>query len=211
MKNIFKKKYNNKGFTLAELIIVIAIMAIISTLALFNSSKLNSSVLLSDTAYEIGLIVRDAQISGLGAKVLLSGGMATTTNQGVYFNMDKQETVILFADLDKGNAYSDGEDTQVYNIENKRAGKILSMCTIPGDSEGTDICDESNISELNVIFKRPNPEAYFYVSDGVNPSEHQGSVVINIGFVDGECKSIIIYKTGAIQIDKSYCPTNTEN
>lgn len=199
---------NQKGFTVAELIIVVAIIAVISVLALFNSAKLNSSVLLSNTAYEVSLIIRDAQISGLGAKVLSTGGVATTSNQGIFFDTFKPEEIVFFSDLNKNNKYDVSEQSQVFNIENKRAGKVLSICNL---DTGTTICTSSNVVDLNIIFKRPNPEAYFYSSVSAVTTEWYGSVVINIGFPSGECKSIIVYKTGAIQIDKSYCPPNTVN
>jgi prepilin-type N-terminal cleavage/methylation domain-containing protein len=204
-------KNNQKGFTLAELIIVVAIIAIISVISMFNSAKLNSSILLSNTAYEIGLIIRDAQISGLGVKVISSSGNATTSNQGIFFDISTPEKIIFFADLNKNDKYDVGigEEWQVYNIENKRAGKILSICKIgPNNtickpiSNGGDI---TNLQNLNVIFKRPNPESYFYYNDG-NNKEYSGSVVINIGFDPGDCRSILIYKTGAVQIDRSFCP-----
>ena len=204
MKKIIKKK----GFTLAELIIVIAIMAIISTLSLYNSGKLNSSILLSNTAYEISLIVRDAQVSGLGAKVISSkdgSGNATTSNQGVFFDILKPEEVVLFADLDKSNSYGVGEESQIYNIQNKRAGKILRVYKIDTTQTPAVAVD---ISRLNIIFKRPNPEAYIYIAEAATPdsmSEYVGSVGINMGFDNGDCRSVIVYKTGAIQIDKSFC------
>lgn len=196
----------NKGFTLAELIIVVAIIAVISTLALFNSAKLNSSVLLSDTAYEISLIIRDAQVSGLGAKVLATGGVATTSNQGIYIDPFAPTKIIFFSDLNNDNKYNVSEESQIYNIENKRAGQILGVCKLDA---GVTTCTSSTFLDLNIIFKRPNPEAYFYYTQGGVSAEYFGSVVINIGFPGGECKSIIVYKTGAIQIDKSYCPPPT--
>lgn len=204
MKNIFnryKKYIYRKGFTLAELIIVIAIIAIISAITLFNNAKLNSSILLANTAYEISLIIRDAQVSGLGSKVFNNGVMATTSNQGVYVNINEPNKIVFFADKNKDDRYTVSalEENQIYNIENKRAGKILKICKISGSN-----CQE--ISELNILFKRPNPESYFWYTDGGSLTSHNGSVVINVGFEDGDCRSILIYKTGAIQIDKNFCP-----
>lgn len=197
-------KYKS-GFTLVELMVVVGIITTISALSLFNGSKLNSSVLLSNTAYEVGLIIRDAQVAGLGARVLAVNGnptVATTSNQGVYFDITKPEQIVFFADLSNDNKYNElsGEDSQVYNIENKRAGKILNICRLEANNSCLDIAN------INVIFKRPNPEAYFYSNDETSPLGYIGNVVINMGFVGGECKSITIYKTGAIQIDKNYCP-----
>ena len=204
MKNFFKKNKKNipyNGFTLIELIIVIAIMATISAITLFNSAKLNSSILLANTAYEISLIIRDAQVSGLGSKVFNNGGVATTSNQGVYIDSKNPNQIIFFADKNKDNKYSSPDEiNQVYNIEDKRAGKILSICGAP-----TGPCNSSDITNLNIIFKRPNPEAYLW--QGSEPTAISGSAVINVGFEGGECRSIIIYRTGAIQIDKSLCPT----
>jgi prepilin-type N-terminal cleavage/methylation domain-containing protein len=209
MKN-FLSKQTQKGFTLIELIVVVAIIAVISALSLFNSSKLNSSVLLSNTAYEVGLIIRDAQVAGLGAKVISGnvGGttVATTSNQGIYFDIKKPEQVVFFADLNRNNTYDEqSEQSQIFKIENKRAGKILNICKTTNNTL------DCNVENVNIIFKRPNPEAYFYPSDLLDKSGqgHIGNIVINMGFTDGECKSIIVYKTGAIQIDKTYCPPIT--
>jgi prepilin-type N-terminal cleavage/methylation domain-containing protein len=208
MKN-FLSKQTQKGFTLIELIVVVAIIAVISALSLFNSSKLNSSVLLSNTAYEVGLIIRDAQVAGLGAKVISGnvGGttVATTSNQGIYFDIKKPEQVVFFADLNRNNTYDEqSEQSQIFKIENKRAGKILSIC------KTTNNIPYCNVEKVSIIFKRPNPEAYFYPTDqDILGQGHIGNIVINMGFTDGECKSIIVYKTGAIQIDKTYCPPIT--
>ncbi len=202
MNNLFIKIKKNiyKGFTLAELIIVIAIIAIISTLTLFNNAKLNSSVLLSNTAYEIGLIVRDAQISGLGAKVSsVEGGGATTTDQGIYIDLSKPEQLIFFSDKNKDRIYNISEENQIYNIENKRAGRLLRLCLLDNQLSCTERLD------LNILFKRPNPESYFYYFEDNSVSQHNGSISLNIGFEGGECRSITVYKTGAIQIDKKYC------
>ena len=201
-----KIKKNKKGFTLVELIIVIAIIATITALSIFNSSNLNSNVLLSNTAYEIGLIIRDAQVAGLGARVLSTnvdgvGNVATTSNQGIYFDINKPEEVVFFTDLDKSNKFETGEPNQVYTIRNKRAGKILSIYKLDDTAPG----GKKLITDLKILFKRPNPEAYFYHTEADILEPFIGNVGVNIGFVNGECRSVIVYKTGAIQIDKSFC------
>lgn len=232
MKNIFQKNKNNiyhkdtsvflslftckgyklqKGFTLVELMVVVAIIAVISALSLFSSSNLNSAVLISNTAYEIGLVIRDAQVSGLGAKVISDANkFATTSNQGIYFsvdnvdNSDASKKIIIFSDITKDNIYSVGEESQIYNIENKRAGTVTKICQI---NSVTNECEQ--LTELTIMFKRPNPEAYFYPSTHSSEPHtgtgYNGTVAINVGFEGGDCRSIIIYKTGAIQIDRSYC------
>ncbi len=208
LNNNIYKNIKNIGFTIVELMVVVGIMSVISTLLLFNSSNLNSSVLLSNTAYEIGLIIRDAQVAGLGAKVIATNGdqtVATTSNQGVFFDKLNPQQIVFFADLNKNNTYDQisNEKSQVYIIENK-AGKVLNICKL----ELNNNCTNPNTSEnLSIIFKRPNPEAYFYPKDMTNPLGYQGNIAINIGFDDGECRSITIYKTGGIQIDKNFCPT----
>ncbi len=204
LNNNIYKNIKNIGFTIVELMVVVGIMTVISSLILFNSSNLNSSVLLSNTAYEIGLIIRDAQVAGLGAKVIASDGnqnAATTSNQGVYFDIANSQQIIFFADLNKDNTYNNNEKSQVYIIENK-AGKVLSICKPKSNNTCTDI-----IENVSIIFKRPNPEAYFYPKEENSPSGYQGNITINIGFDNGECRSITIYKTGGIQIDKIFCPT----
>lgn len=204
IKIFFKKKYISlkKGFTLIELMVVVSIISVISLLTLFNSSRLDSAVLLSNTAYEINLIIRDAQVSGLGSKLLSASGIATTTNQGVYFDYLKPQEIILFSDLNKNNEYDDiSEEVQVYKIENSRAGKIMKLCKLNINNTCTD-----TITKLNIIFKRPNPEAYFYTGmEGGSVTEYQGSVGLTIGFDLNQCRSLVVYKTGAIQIDKSLC------
>lgn len=193
---------SKKGFTLIEVIVVIGIMLIITGLTLFDGSRLNSSVSLSNTTYELGLMIRDAQVSGLGSKVV-SDSSITTLNQGIHFDMTTPEKFILFADSAPNNIYDSLEQTEIYNIENKRAGKILKICKISPDGKS---CGNT-ISNLSIVFKRPNPEAYFYFKNGSSVEEHVGNIAINLGFTgpNPDCRSIVIYKTGAIQIDKSFC------
>lgn len=205
------------GFTVIELIVVIAIIAVVSTLVLFNSGKLNSALLLSNTAYEVGLIVREAQIAGLGVRATNnSGDQNFNFSQGVHFDMSNPSEVILFADKDGNGSYNGSiENIQSYTIPNSRGGKILALCAITYSYDSHSVCTPNATDYtpvLDVLFTRPNPEAFFKaagpspLSDGTYiMSNHNNSVVINIGFENDICRTIVIRKTGAVQVDTSYC------
>ncbi|MEN9604941.1 MAG: hypothetical protein RJB39_626 [Candidatus Parcubacteria bacterium] len=204
--NIFKKnsiravRQNlQKGFTILELLIVIAIMAILTTIILFNSHGLNSSVLVSNTAYEIGLMVREAQVYGLGVRATENTTTGFTYSQGIHLDISKPNQITLFSDKDGNGQWSGAtEDIQMYTISKDRAGQILSLCVVTDGS-----C--TVVSTADILFKRPNPEAFFVTS----PASAGSSVVANLGFTpgNGQCRSIIIQKSGAIQIDRTYCPS----
>ena len=56
------------GFTLIELLVSIAIFIIITSVAVWNNSQFNSTILLTDLGYEIALSVRQAQVYGITVK-----------------------------------------------------------------------------------------------------------------------------------------------
>ncbi|GEM_PF-1770500 len=54
---------NNKGFSLAELLVVVAIMALITTVVVFNYRKYESVSVVEQAAQEVDLAIRTAQVS----------------------------------------------------------------------------------------------------------------------------------------------------
>jgi len=61
-----KDKLKNKGFTLVELTVVIAILGIVSSIILFNYNNFNAGVSLENLSQEIALTIRKAQVSTIG-------------------------------------------------------------------------------------------------------------------------------------------------
>lgn len=223
IKNICKK-VQKTGFTLIELIVVVAIIAMVSTLVIFNNAKLNSALLLSNTSYEIGLMVREAQTAGLGVRATDNSSVQDFTySQGVHFDIAYPNQAILFSDKDSNGYYNGSEENvQIYTISNSRAGKILALCGVePSELSNTCVAGISNsipvsesTTQLDILFKRPNPEAFFkkVKNDGSgNREDWNNPVVINIGFEGDICRSIVVQKTGAVQVDSSYCVPTTAN
>jgi prepilin-type N-terminal cleavage/methylation domain-containing protein len=208
LKKIVQPAFYKKGFTLMEMLVVIAIIGVVSTLVLFNNAKLNSSVLVSNTAYEIGLIVRESQVAGLGVKASTGG---FSSSHGVHVEMASPNTVTMFADKNKNGVYdqSNGEMTQEFIINNSRSGSIIGLCKKSDLSVVTsNYCTSTTTkASLDIVFTRPNPEAFFRIRDtvGAIATDYVGAVVVNVGFINDVCRSVVIEKTGAVQIHKDHC------
>lgn len=208
------------GFSLPELIIVIAIFVIISSIAMFNQGKLSSSVLLTNMGYEVGLAVREAQIYGIGVRSE-DLGTSFTGQYGAHFSVaDGQERqVIVFADQADINGgpnfkYDEGEEKYIYEFDNRRGNKIAALCVGNIDTSNTETCAAGasfgaaeSLTEFDILFKRPNPSALIYgptAVDDPTPVAKTGRAYIVVSSVDGDdCRVVIIESTGQIRVEDS--------
>lgn len=84
----FHKKYCNKynnqaGLTLIEMLVVIAIIALVSSVMMFNYSDFSTNVSVRNLSQEIALAVRKAQTYATSVRTLTGGsGMLSDTFQG---------------------------------------------------------------------------------------------------------------------------------
>lgn len=187
-------KVHQRAFTLIELLVVIAIFSIITSIALFDQSRVNSNVLLSNLTYDVGLTLRQAQTYGIGVKYdqdapNSQGGF------GVYFDTDSPNGIILFNDVDGNGIYEAATDSieREYQFTNQRGNKIDSMYFINSNAEG-------NCGQMSITFKRPDPEPTMYC-DGYFFS---GPAYIYLGTEDRAiCKEVVVEASGQIRVGKS--------
>lgn len=213
-----RNKKNQKGFSLPELIIVIGIFIIISTIAMFNQGKLSSSVLLTNMAYEVGLAIREAQTYGIGVRSE-DAGTNFTGQYGAYFDTSTETTkrqVIVFADgsvpgLDANFVYDPGEEKYIYEFENRRGNRISALCV--GDLGGT-ACQNGVNSEnsLSVLFKRPNPSALISPVSVGQPVRSDRVYIVVSSLDDDDCRAVVVEPTGQIRVEdfsKGACAIST--
>jgi prepilin-type N-terminal cleavage/methylation domain-containing protein len=131
-KNKILKKTTQAGFTLVELLVSIAIMVMILVLILFNAKGFDSTVVLTNLAYDVGLSIREVQTSGIGVSGKVNSGNFETYTYGVHFDSSTPQSYIQFVDLPDGagnydHVYTPGVDLGAKTIAINNKYQILML------------------------------------------------------------------------------------
>lgn len=151
-----------KGFTLVELMVVVSIMSILTTVLLFQHRRFDSSTLLRSLAYSVALSIRQAQVYGISVRQFGATANSFNYSYGVYFTSGSY--YYLFADVngDKLRAVDGSEDVQRFTIGTGYS--IVKFCgTVVSGGPLGQHCSNSGspITSLTIYFRRPNPDARF--------------------------------------------------
>ncbi len=201
----------NSGMTYVELIVVLAIFAIMATVVLFKYSDFGRQISLQNLSQDIALNVVQAQKFALSGKQpaiptagsnivpYITGGWKPA--YGVYFNIANPFQFIPFIDADNSKDYTssftctpNGDTEECMDIVNIGQGnKILDLRTGPG--AGTPV------NSLSITFTRPDSSAY--IIDDVNgPGNPQAQAIITISSQDGSFpKHIIVSAAGSVDVN----------
>lgn len=209
-----------KGFTLIEMLMVLAIFTILTSIVMYNYAEFNSKTIMTNMAYEIALTVRQAQVYSLGVRGQVGTG-SFDNRYGVYFNTnDGGKEFAFFFDKRDGENEPNGWCDAGENVGNCLAcvsdsdGECLEKVTLTRDifinkiclsdginpvDENTGQCVGSNpIEEVSVTFDRPNPDAKVAVEYGDNDTKKNLGIVVKNSF--GNQRAVIIRNTGQISV-----------
>jgi prepilin-type N-terminal cleavage/methylation domain-containing protein len=202
---IFKRKFQN-GFTLVELLVTITIFVLLTGVVLFNQGKFNSSILLTNLAYDTALTIRQAQTYGINIKEFYDNGTSSFVPYGVHFDLNYPTSFILYADLEykNNNTYNpydasadkskcEPEKGCVNRYTIKRGNKISGLCVFSG--VGSCLPTDS----LDIVYQRPNPYAQI-----INANNNRGfsRAQVTLSSADNQSERVIdISANGLIQIN----------
>lgn len=206
---LFSKQINRKvnrqsqsGFTIVELIVSLAIFAIMTSLILSKYGKFDQGVILTNLAYDVALTIRNAQSYGLNVRSAARDTNAfdysvTTAESGgtygVHFDISTPTEFIFFVDANGNGIYDDSVNSD-QKTTIKRGSSISSMCVSITKScadGGTDV------QKLDITFKRPDPNAIIIANNGTK----YGYAEIVLKAVDNTTRKVIVNFTGQISVE----------
>ncbi len=184
-------KSAQKGFTLVELLVSVAIFTVITSVAAYNHSLFNGSVLLTNLAYEIALSIRQAQFYGITVRQSASDTTRFDSGYGIHFNTSTSPTsYILFEDKpSQDHIYNVGEALNTYSIQQ---GNTISKIVVNNGSSTT------TKTLVDISFVRPNPDTYI-TADGA-AGVYYNRAELCVSSPKANKRKIIIESTGQISV-----------
>lgn len=191
MKQKNKKflKERNKGYTLIELMAVLFIIALISSMVLANYRKSQKRYAFNFEVQSLAQFIRDSQNRAIASATI--GNLVPEGGFGVYINKASQK-IILYGDLDQNKLYTDGEEINFFNLNKAEINNLFSS--------DPNCPNYSNLNQVSINFIPPNPLTFITP----NGSDACSQVSIELkSRQDASLKKIIdVFNTGLIQISK---------
>jgi prepilin-type N-terminal cleavage/methylation domain-containing protein len=189
------------GFSLLELLVVVAIFSMLTAVTIYNYAGFNSRIILTNMAYEVSLAVREAQTYGLSVR---GSGGDFGAGYGVFFRLGAghEDRFRIFQDLNDDNRYTGTAvcATDDECIEEPAFQRDIAFTDFTVISSGgcQTLTERQN---LNVSFKRPNPDACIMVggSGGTNSCVELSSAQITLSSGDLD-HYVIIRNNGQISV-----------
>jgi Tfp pilus assembly protein FimT len=178
-----------------ELLVVMGIFAVISSIVLVNHSKFNSSVLLGNLAYSVAVSIREAQVYGVSVQQFNN---EFRSGYGVHFNAAEPTSYIFFADRNANNRFDEEEDSIIRSYTLNKQHRILRFCGVrsTGEEDCSDSEGSGDIAVMDVVFIRPDPDANITSDKEILYS----SAKVTVASTAGETRSLSVASTGQIAV-----------
>ena len=221
--------YFRRAFTLIELLVVLAIIGVIMAVVFTNQSSFNKTLILTDTAYDIALSLRDAETFGLGSR---AANATANAGYGIDFQNASPRVFTFFADtypspsasnchgLPTGGAsspsaqpgdcvYEQGQDQKITNYTLGNGITVNNFCaftSIGGSCKVASGSYSGGLTSLDVVFARPNPVPFISASGSFNSSNPYTAACIALTSPQGGAKFVSVASSGEITANAASCP-----
>ena len=182
MIKLIRKNKNSRinakaGFTLIEMITVVAIFAVMAGIVLFSGSKFNDTVTLENLTPDVALSIRDAQVKAISG--------STTSPFGEHFPPPY------------GTSCGTPTSECIKKITMQNGYKIESICGKDIGMVGTGPCTPVVSGSVDILFTRPFPAPK--ITRVVPPIEYSEMRLV-LSSDTGIKKTVIAWATGQISV-----------
>lgn len=210
MKKKTEKRIFQKGFSLFELLISVAIFTLLTSSILVKNGQFRNSTLTSNLAYELGLVVRKAQSYGIGVRGSNSQTSVSDASKyhGIYFKYSDDANITLFRDGASSNdaVYQQWNDV-IEDIFKLNSDYQINGYSVKDSSSGTVVAGGPTggtyASEVSISFRRPDPSAKIsYVKNGLWLDASEVTIGVRLRKPGSKVASVTVYSTGQIYVQE---------
>lgn len=211
-----KKLSVHRAFTLIELLVVFGIITVVMGIVFTNQGSFNKTFVLSATAYDMALTMRNAATYGLGNR---STGTSLNIGYGVHLDQATPASYLLFADASPAascgtpdckpgdGAYTAGSDTLVRSYALGNGITVSDFCAYAGGWSCTSVRGGgNNLTALDVVFARPNPNPSILAHRGGSSVFAATAACLVISSSFATTRYVAILPTGQISVNAVSCP-----
>ena len=215
-----------RGFTLVEMLVVLAIISVVTVIAVLGQSQFNNSILLSDTTYTVALSIREAQSLGISSRTFSA---FNNTGYGVHFTSGQSASYLIFADTNPAAPgstlgglclghtapatdpdskpgdclYTASSDGLVQSFKFSRGFTISNVC---GHTDATHTkCLGTDFDTVDISFLRPNTETSVIGTRAGNTGLTDACIHIKAPIPAPASSNIYVSKAGEIAVLQT-CP-----
>ncbi len=223
IKNNFLINKSNKifqsGVTLIELIVVVAIFSVVSSVLLFNYSDFSTNVSIRNLSQDIALTIRKSQTYATSVRGITSGTDRTYPAYGMVFSLESNpgafdpnsKNFVSFVDViptgfqvpnkkydsngSCGNIAEGAECLEAVSITSSD-----SLVNIETDVTGAPL----TTGTVAITFRRPSPDAIIcYIPSGQSDCISQVPSYVKLTFrsAKGLLRSVSVWNTGQINVE----------
>ncbi len=185
------QRTQESGFSLIELLVVIGISVLMTTLLLINMRTGTDHVELEGEAYKIATLAREAQTYAISTKTF--GTTLTYPSVGLYFANIPNGTSVLFfgepkAPPNPDGKYSTGDQTiKTFNLMS--GYKIISICG------NTTSCPSGTLNNVSVAYQRP-----FVSASIMSGATKYSYITITLQSPKQNTRQIQLWSTGQVTV-----------
>lgn len=189
------------GYTMFELVVVLAIITAISGVILFSFTGLNEGAALNRSVREIALAMRKAQNMSLAVSFISTqSGPEIPQIVGVRISLTDPQRYFLFVDRNKDGKWVEADDAKIGSAFEvfERGIRVTALECANSSPPPSFLPCPADLRTVHVLFTAPEASLILTDGNGVNIGE---TINIRFGRPNGpETKAVTIRTSGQISI-----------